>query len=60
VLAEAAAALACQGFAVDYLALVEPATLRPAAAEARSGRLIVAARLGTVRLLDNMEVPPAA
>ena len=57
VLALARAALESQGFAVDYLALVEPETLRPAAPEARRGRLIAAARLGTVRLLDNMAVP---
>lgn len=50
--AAARAALTRQGFAVDYLALVEPETLRPA--EALPGRLIAAARLGSVRLLDNI------
>lgn len=45
------------GFAPEYLALVEPETLRPWP-EGRSGeaRLLAAARLGDVRLLDNMAV----
>ncbi|HEY4253562.1 MAG TPA: pantoate--beta-alanine ligase [Roseomonas sp.] len=42
------------GFAVDYLALVEPATLRPTGD--LPARLIAAAKLGPVRLLDNMPV----
>jgi pantoate--beta-alanine ligase len=46
--------LAAAGFAVDYLALVEPATLRPT--EALPARMVAAARLGAVRLLDNMPV----
>jgi pantoate--beta-alanine ligase len=53
-LAEAVAALTGQGFGVDYLALVEPESLRPTTA--RPGQLIAAARLGAVRLLDNMAV----
>jgi pantoate--beta-alanine ligase len=51
-LAAARARLTTAGFALDYLALVEPETLREVAAP--PGRLIVAARLGGVRLLDNM------
>jgi pantoate--beta-alanine ligase len=47
-------ALAAAGFAVDYLALVDGPTLVPAATASASGRLIAAARLGTVRLLDNI------
>lgn len=44
------------GFGTDYLALVEGATLR-ALSEAQPGsRLIAAARLGSVRLLDNVAV----
>lgn len=45
------------GFAPDYLSLVEPETLRPWP-EGRAGeaRLLAAARLGEVRLLDNMAV----
>jgi pantoate--beta-alanine ligase len=53
----AAAALRRAGFAPDYLALVEPATLRPwPAAQGGEARLLAAARLGDVRLLDNMPV----
>ncbi|MFM2149915.1 MAG: pantoate--beta-alanine ligase [Pseudomonadota bacterium] len=52
VLAEAAAALTAVGFAPDYLALVQPETLRPWIGG--PGRLLAAARLGDVRLLDNM------
>ena len=51
-LAAARAGLTAAGFALDYLALVEPETLREVAAP--PGRLIAAARLGGVRLLDNM------
>lgn len=51
-LEEARATLATKGFGVDYLALVEPETLRPTTA--LPGRLIAAARLGHVRLLDNI------
>ncbi len=51
-LAEGWARLEAAGFGVDYLALVEPETLRETAA--RPARLIAAARLGNVRLLDNM------
>jgi pantoate--beta-alanine ligase len=58
-LAEAEAAFRRDGFGVDYLALVEAESLRPLAAADRQARLIAAARLGTVRLLDNMPVPLA-
>ena len=51
-LGEARAGLTGEGFMVDYLALVEPETLRETTA--LPGRLIVAARLGSVRLLDNI------
>lgn len=46
------------GFATDYLALVEAETMQPLAARRAEGpmRLIAAARLGTVRLLDNTAV----
>lgn len=58
-LAAGAAALGAAGFGVDYFALVEAATLRPADALPAGGeaRLVAAARLGTVRLLDNLPVP---
>ncbi|MXP63847.1 pantoate--beta-alanine ligase [Roseomonas sp. M0104] len=54
-------ALEAQGFRVDYLALVVPESLQPWPAGASGeARLIVAAHLGSVRLLDNMPVmiPP--
>ena len=41
------------GLGVDYLALVDAATLRPVSGLA-AGRLIAAVRLGPVRLLDNI------
>ncbi|MGX9965288.1 pantoate--beta-alanine ligase [Roseomonas sp. F4] len=40
------------GFAPDYLDLVQPETLRPW--QSGPGRLLAAAKLGDVRLLDNM------
>jgi pantoate--beta-alanine ligase len=52
VLSAARARLAAAGFGVDYLALVEAETLRPI--ERGPGRLVAAARLGSVRLLDNI------
>jgi pantoate--beta-alanine ligase len=55
-LAEGSARLVAAGFAPDYLALVEAETLRAHDAPRADGamRLIAAARLGTVRLLDNI------
>lgn len=57
----AASGLRQAGFGVDYFALVEAETLRPLdALPPRVGggaRLLAAARLGTVRLLDNLPVP---
>ena len=55
VLDAARARLRAAGFAPDYLALVEPETLRPwPVGGAGEARLLAAARLGDVRLLDNM------
>lgn len=56
VLAEEDAALRGNSFAPDYLALVEAETLRPLdmLSSGPTARLIAAARLGTVRLLDNI------
>ena len=48
--------LAASGFVVDYLTLVEPETLEPVSSAAGPSRLIAAARLGPVRLLDNIPV----
>ena len=55
-LAEGIARLVAAGFAPDYLALVEAETLRAIDAPRGDGpmRLVAAARLGTVRLLDNI------
>jgi len=54
VLADARANLLLAGFAVDYFALVDGPTLAPLP-EARPGaRLIAAARIGSVRLIDNI------
>jgi len=58
VLAEGVETLRDTGFAPDYLALVEAETLKPLTARRMDGpmRMIAAARLGTVRLLDNIPV----
>ncbi len=54
IIADAIGRLEAAGFAVDYLALVDGRTMRPIAASQSGGRLIVAARLGSVRLIDNI------
>jgi pantoate--beta-alanine ligase len=48
------------GVEVDYLRLVDDETWKPAGPVATSGRLLVAARLGSTRLIDNVPVPLAA
>lgn len=54
-LAAAEAALRAAGFAPDYLSLVEGPTMLPLATlPAAGGRIVAAAGLGTVRLLDNI------
>ena len=55
---EAVATLRGAGLAPDYLALVEAETLVPLTARRQDGpmRLIAAAKLGAVRLLDNVAV----
>ena len=54
------AALLKAGFAaVDYLALVDAETLEPLAKLDRPGRVLAAARLGAVRLIDNVAANPA-
>ncbi|WP_448582910.1 pantoate--beta-alanine ligase [Thermaurantiacus sp.] len=58
-LAEAERAMRTAGFtAVDYVALVDPETLAPLLVLDRPARLLAAARLGTTRLIDNLEVRP--
>jgi pantoate--beta-alanine ligase len=54
VLADATASLTAQGFGVDYLALVDGPTLVPIDMLRTNARLIAAAKVGTVRLLDNI------
>ena len=46
--------LVLRGFDVGYLALVDGPSLRALSAPASGGRLVVAATLGAVRLLDNV------
>jgi pantoate--beta-alanine ligase len=53
-LAAARSALTGKGFGVDYFALVDGPSLAPIDHAAASGRLITTARLGAVRLLDNV------
>lgn len=43
------------GFGVQYLAYVDADTLDPASKPLRKGRLIVAAKLGSTRLIDNVD-----
>ena len=57
-LATARTALAQAGFTVDYLALIAGQTLAPIDTSQTDARLIAAARLGTVRLLDNIAAGP--
>lgn len=51
-------ALAVTGFVPEYLALVDGPTLAPIAAAISGARLIACARLGPVRLLDNLPIEP--
>lgn len=55
-LAEARATLSGAGFGVDYIALVDGPSLEPIESTRPGARLIAAARLGSVRLLDNLAV----
>jgi len=45
-------------FRVDYVAVVDPGTLEPLRRVERPARALVAARLGPVRLIDNMPLEP--
>jgi pantoate--beta-alanine ligase len=54
----AAARLDDAGFVVDYLDVVDESTLEPTT-DPTNARVIVAARIGTTRLIDNMPVAPA-
>jgi pantoate--beta-alanine ligase len=55
-LADAQATLTAQGFTVDYFALVDGPTLAPIDQATPNARLIAAAKLGSVRLLDNIGI----
>lgn len=56
-LAAASAVLAAEPqVSVDYLALVDDETWEPAAQTTPNARLLVAARIGTTRLIDNVPV----
>jgi pantoate--beta-alanine ligase len=56
VLAKTTDELGQRGFGIDYLALVEGAGLAPIDTLQPDSRLIAAARLGSVRLLDNVGI----
>ncbi|HET8996074.1 MAG TPA: pantoate--beta-alanine ligase [Acetobacteraceae bacterium] len=56
VLAAAQRDLTHFGFAVDYFALVDGPTLHPLPSARSAARLIAAAKLGSVRLIDNIAV----
>jgi pantoate--beta-alanine ligase len=49
--------LGAAGAQLDYLELVDPATMRPLTALEDDALAVVAARLGAVRLIDNLAVP---
>lgn len=54
-----AQALHAAGFAsIDYVTLADAVTLEPIEQADRPARLLVAARIGTTRLIDNMPVNP--
>ena len=57
-LARGVAALRAAGFDPDYLELRDAGTLDPMAALDRPARLLTAARLGRIRLIDNIAVAP--
>jgi len=60
VVAQAKAAIFDAGFAdVEYLELRSDEDLAPLSRAGRAARLLVAARLGDIRLIDNVEVGPA-
>ena len=56
-LAQARAAIERAGFKLDYLELRDAAALGPFAPPA-PGRMLVAARIGAVRLIDNIDMKP--
>jgi pantoate--beta-alanine ligase len=57
---DAMAAFDLEGGWVEYLELVDPATLEPVELLQRPALLVVAARLGETRLIDNLILEPIA
>ena len=51
---------AATAFALDYLAVVDPDTFEPRMHVAPGALLIAAARLGAIRLIDNVSLTPSA
>ena len=49
-----------RGVEPEYLELVDPDSFEPRERLARATLLVVAARVGSVRLIDNIELQPAA
>jgi pantoate--beta-alanine ligase len=47
------------GVEIDYLALVDDCTLEPLSTLRRGARLLIAAQVGRIRLIDNAAVEPA-
>lgn len=58
-LATARETLIAAGFAVDYVELVDAATLHGEGDRHSERRLLAAARIGATRLIDNLAIPPA-
>jgi pantoate--beta-alanine ligase len=58
--AEAAGRAALNGLAPDYLAVVDPETLEPVQAIEDRVLVVIAARVGPTRLIDNVLVEPVA
>ncbi len=56
--AEVESTLACAGIQPEYVAVVGPDSFEPVATVTGPALLAVAARVGTVRLIDNIEVHP--
>lgn len=52
-------ALSGPGISIDYLALVDPATLDPLSLLEREAILLIAAEIGGIRLIDNAAIVPA-
>jgi len=59
-LQEGSKAISAAGFALDYLELRDAATLAPITSLQAPARALVAAKIGTTRLIDNMPVLPVS